>query len=298
MSIKAEQLRTFCMVAKYRSVTQAAKALGMSQPAVSRQLVHLQEAVGKQLYARTATGVELTLFGEELLAHACAVAQTLTRAQNFLQGEQREERVVVRIGLSHHLVPAYTGRILKRLRAATTSGADLHVHFTEGYSQQLVYDVTRRNLDAALVFGSDEDTPETLVARRTSEELLCLLVKPDDPLATDAYVPSNVLQGETLILPASVSWVYRRLQSYLEAVRVTPGRLIEVSGPYAVRCAVLDGLGIGVTARSFVRHEVEAKLLRTVGFEASGFVAGIQYVTREPETYTAAIRKALADLVG
>ena len=298
MSIKAEQLRTFCVVAKYRSVTQAAKVLGTSQPAVSRHLLHLQEAVGKQLYNRTASGVELTFFGEELLVHACAVAQTLAQTHDFLRGGRREERVVVHIGLSHHLVSAYTGRILQRLRAATATGADLHVHFTEGYSRQLVLEVTRRNLDAALVFGGVEEIPETFVARRISEESLCLLVKPDDPLATDAYVPSHVLEGETLILPSSVSWVYRRLQSYLEAVRVTPGRVLEVSGPYAVRCAVLDGLGIGVTARSFVRHEVEAGLLRTTEFEASGFVAGIVYVTRETETYAPAVHQALKDLVG
>lgn len=295
-TLRAEQLRIFCTIAKYRSVTLAARALDMSQPAVSRQLLHLQEAVGRTLYTRTSAGVELTYFGEELLAHACAVADTLQRAQEFVAGEQQSDRITLHLGLSHHLVGAFTSRVLKRLREATARGDDVHVHFTEGYSRQLITDVSRRVVDAAVVFGGNGDLPDSLVARRIGEEDLCLLVKPDDSLAADRYVSSQVLEGETLILPASVSWVYRRVQAYLASVGVTPGRLIEVSGPYAVRCAVLEGLGIGVTASSFVRSEVDQHLLRAVSFEAVGFVAGIYFVTRAAETYDVATRQALARL--
>jgi DNA-binding transcriptional LysR family regulator len=293
---RAEQLRAFYAVARHRSVTQAARALGLSQPAVSRQLSQLQEALGRPLYRRTATGVELTPFGESLLPHARAVSETLERVQRFLQNEH-PERVTLRVGLSHHLVTAYTVRLLRSLRAANAAGAKLSVHMSEGYSQQLLDAVAEHELDAALVLGDATGLAETLVARRVSEEPLCLLVKPDDPLAAQALVPSSALHGETLVLPASVSWLYQRLQRYLASALIAPGRVIEVSGPFAVRCAVLEGLGIGVSVRSFVQTEVDAALLRTVGFEADGFIAGVQLVTREPHTYEKGAWSALAALV-
>ncbi|ADI14368.1 LysR family transcriptional regulator [Truepera radiovictrix] len=296
MPPKAEQLRAFDAVARYRSVTQAARALGLSQPALSRQLAQLQEALGRPLYRRTATGVDLTPFGEALLPHARAVSEALERAQRFLQGEH-PERVTLRVGLSHHLVTAYTVRLLRNLRAASAAGAELSVHMSEGYSQQLLDAVAQRALDAALVLGDAQDLPDALVARRISEEPLCLLVKPDDPLAAQALVPSSALHGETLVLPASVSWLHGRLQRYLASALITPGRVIEVSGPFAVRCAVLEGLGIGVSVRSFVQAEVDAALLRTVGFEADGFIAGVQLVTRAPDTYDRAAWTALSTLV-
>ena len=68
MDISLEQYRVFYQVSRHGSITAAAKALCVSQPAVSQSLQHLEEALGCELFVRTPKGVRLTQAGE-LLDH-------------------------------------------------------------------------------------------------------------------------------------------------------------------------------------------------------------------------------------
>ena len=58
--------RTFLVIAREGSVSAAAKALSVSQPAVSQQLKNLEESFGTPLFVRTARGMKLTREGEVL----------------------------------------------------------------------------------------------------------------------------------------------------------------------------------------------------------------------------------------
>lgn len=282
----------FCTVARHGSVTRAAEALGLSQPALSRQLAALQAALGFTLYERAPYGIKVTPAGEDLLPYACAVAQTLTQAERYLANKDDLAPVMLRVGLSHHLVNSHTRQLLE---AAHREGeGSLTLHLVEGYSSPLAGEVAKRNLDAALVIGERDGFGQPLAPRRCGEEQIVLLVKPDDPLAAQAYAPLTVLRGASLFLPSSASFVYRRTRTLLARAQVTPGRLIEVSGPSAVRSAVTDGLGVGVTLRSFVRLELKAGLLKTVALEDNGFTVGIFGVSHDPETLEPATRRALA----
>src|SRR5688572_3411728 len=63
-------LRAFAMVASEGNITRAARKLQTSQPAVSKQLAELEDAVGTALLDRLPRGVSLTEAGQVLLRHA------------------------------------------------------------------------------------------------------------------------------------------------------------------------------------------------------------------------------------
>ncbi len=69
MSINCEilDLRAFLLVAETRSFHRAAEALHMSQPALSRRIQKLEQAVGSPLLERTTRSVATTAIGENLL---------------------------------------------------------------------------------------------------------------------------------------------------------------------------------------------------------------------------------------
>ena len=75
--------------------------------------------------------------------------------------------------------------------------------------------------------------------------------------------------------------MYRRVLDALQASGVQPGKSIEVSGPAAVRSAVLDGLGIGVTVESFVRPDVAAGTLRLIAINSPGTDMNVLCVRRD-----------------
>src|SRR3954466_5560764 len=70
---------TFRAVAHERSFSRAARALALTQPAVSQQVAALEKEVGAKLLAREPGGLKLTPAGETLLQHADAIARRLAR---------------------------------------------------------------------------------------------------------------------------------------------------------------------------------------------------------------------------
>jgi DNA-binding transcriptional LysR family regulator len=62
------RLRTFVEVYRQRSISAAARALDLTQPAVSQHIASLESAIGRQLFDRHTQGVSPTPAGEELAA--------------------------------------------------------------------------------------------------------------------------------------------------------------------------------------------------------------------------------------
>ena len=69
MDINLEYYRIFYYVSRHRSITLAAEALSLSQPAVSQAVKNLENALGSRLFVRTSKGVRLTTEGEVLYSY-------------------------------------------------------------------------------------------------------------------------------------------------------------------------------------------------------------------------------------
>ena len=69
MNIDYEHLKTFCMVARYKSFTQAAVELSTSQPAVTRLINSLEGQLGCKLFFRDRHTVSLTPEGQQLYSY-------------------------------------------------------------------------------------------------------------------------------------------------------------------------------------------------------------------------------------
>src|SRR5688500_18264571 len=82
--MQLQGLEVFLAVARRKSFTAAAQALGYTQSAVSRQIAVLEKELNADLFDRLARGVELTEQGRSLLPHAEAMLDRLTAAQRDL----------------------------------------------------------------------------------------------------------------------------------------------------------------------------------------------------------------------
>jgi DNA-binding transcriptional LysR family regulator len=91
------RLRVLAAVARYGSVTAAAKALNYAQPSVSHHLSRLEAETGAQLVQRSGRSVELTDAGRLLAGRAEEILGRLDAAEHELAAHvgQREERIRV-----------------------------------------------------------------------------------------------------------------------------------------------------------------------------------------------------------
>jgi LysR family transcriptional regulator, low CO2-responsive transcriptional regulator len=130
------QLNAFVLVARLGSVTAAANALGVSEPAVSQALTALRQHLGDQLVTRGPAGMTLTPGGSRLLATASQIVVLGAEAHAAVreaQGAPEQVRVVATAGIAEFvvgpLVEAFTRRFAASVEvsAGVASGGELAV---------------------------------------------------------------------------------------------------------------------------------------------------------------------------
>ena len=81
MNLSIQQLKAFKAIAKYQSITKAAEAMNMTQPAVSIQLKNLQEHFEVPLTEIIGKKIHITEFGQELADTADRIFEELGKIE-------------------------------------------------------------------------------------------------------------------------------------------------------------------------------------------------------------------------
>ena len=93
-------LRAFLATADHGSLSAAARALGLTQPTLSRQIAALESALALMLFERNGRNLTLTDAGRELLLHARDMGSAANRLALAASGQQSSLRGLVRITAS------------------------------------------------------------------------------------------------------------------------------------------------------------------------------------------------------
>jgi DNA-binding transcriptional LysR family regulator len=92
--------RTFLAVVEERSLSAAARALGLAQPTVGRHIDALEQAIGFQLFTRSPYGLAPTEAAEELRPYAEAIAATAASLLRVASAQGGAVRGTVRVSAS------------------------------------------------------------------------------------------------------------------------------------------------------------------------------------------------------
>lgn len=146
--MQLESLEAFLAVARYGSITGAARALGFTQSAVSRQVATLEEQTGTRLFDRLARGVVLTDEGRCLLPHAEAVTGRLATARRDLDALRGLGAGRLRVGAFPTALAALVPRALAAFRRAHP---DVTLALAEGRTPALLEQLRSGDADVAVV---------------------------------------------------------------------------------------------------------------------------------------------------
>ncbi|MGH6859116.1 MAG: pca operon transcription factor PcaQ [Phyllobacterium sp.] len=108
--IKFRHLFTFLEVARQKSVMKAAEQLNISQPAVTKTIRELEEALGVAVFEREGRGIRITRYGEAFLKHAGASITALRQGVDSVSSERSGDGIPVRVGA----LPTVSTRIMPR----------------------------------------------------------------------------------------------------------------------------------------------------------------------------------------
>lgn len=235
------ELQAFIAVAEKSSFRAAAESLFISQPALSRRIDKLEKDLNTRLLERTTRRVSLTDSGRQLLNHAQAVMDELTRAYQGLEARATARAGKVTLScipsVANHLLPA----VLKDF-ARTHPG--VRVKVIDESAQTVLDSVVQGQADFGLSFlGSQEAELDFFPIRM---ERYVAVVPASHPLAQRKTVAWRLLENETLVSVSSSSGNRLIIDSAFAKSAKRPVIQYEINHVTGAINLVAAGLGIAI----------------------------------------------------
>ncbi len=258
MNYTLHQLKVFTVIAEKKSVTKAAEALNMTQPAVSIQLKNLQdqfdipitEVIGRKLYI-TDFGKELYIMANKILEEVANINYRTNNFKGMLSG--RIKISVVSTG--KYVMPYYLKHFVKNNPAV-----DIVMDVTN--RSKVIKSLEDNEVDFALV----SLLPESL---SVGYEILMpnklFLAAPSDMVFGDVKVHSKAIFDDVpLIYREEGSGTRFKMQQYFAKANVKPKVKLELASNEAVKQAVIAGLGCSVLSLLSLKSELKEGVIKIV----------------------------------
>ncbi|MDF2489966.1 MAG: putative transcription factor, LysR family [Pseudomonas sp.] len=263
------ELKSFHMVARLASITQAAKKLGLSQPTVTTQIRNLEAQYGVELFYRGGRRLTLSDEGAQLLPMVQQLLQQEASIEFFLRNSGQVQGTL-RIGAT---APYY---VLDMVKAFREQFSQCEVTLEIGNSQQVIEALEEYRVDLAASSQRVEDA--RLTRRVLGYDPLVLAVHRSHPLASRDRIAPSALAGHCLLMRENGSTTRTLTAELLRDAGVQPGPLLEIGSRESIREAVLRNIGVSIIAR----HEVpENPLLKVVELEGAPLIAEYLYCLKE-----------------
>ncbi len=255
LHLTLRQLRVYEAVAHHLSYSRAAKALHLTQPAVSMQIKQLEESVGLALFEQLGKKIYLTEAGKEFSRYCRNILDQLAEMENVLEEMKGIDRGKLSISVA---------------TTASHFATQLLAEFCKRYPKVSVsLDVTNREYLLNHLAQNDMDMvvmgkpPEGLDLDMTSfmENPLVIIAAVNHPLVHTPNIPLDRLQQETFLVREQGSGTRIAMERYFgeHNVKLTTGS--EMSTNEAIKQAVQAGMGLGILSLHTLSLELEAQRL-------------------------------------
>ena len=250
------QLEIIRAIAETGSFTAAGDKLHVSQSAVSRQVLLLEEELGDQIFHRVGRRVRITPAGDALLQLGNRVFQdvrdtlaTISDRQESLSGTLR---LVGGMTVCLYVFPALL-RELQRLHP------HLDLKITGASSDKCVAELRAGVADLGLL-TLPVDAPDLVGVPVVQEELL-LVTEPNHPLARQRRIVPADLTRQPFVLFESGSNTRRVLDEFFLKEHIEPRIVMETENVEIIKAMVRTGLGVGIIPYQAVAAEVAHRQL-------------------------------------
>jgi len=232
--MRLTQIEEFLAIAEAGSIRAAARARGLSQPAVTKNIRALEQELGTALIRRSAHGVELTSSGRLFLTRARIISQELQRSRHELAHSGMSRNVT--IGSAPGVAAALLPQALTRLRR---SSPDIEVRVVEAMPHASLARLRDGSVDFAMGPLLQRPAPADLVATPLIKVEIAIVVRRGHPLAKARTLGALVDQDW---MTAGLGRDSIIVDEMFRSAGLLPPR-------WAVRCESVPGL-IAIVART------------------------------------------------
>jgi DNA-binding transcriptional LysR family regulator len=260
--VQLPHLETFSKAAELGSFTGAAKALGLSQAAVSQRIQALEKTLRKSLFQRRGGRVMLTEAGQTLYTYAQRILDVHREARREITGHDAPLGGELLIASSsipgEHLLPALLSVFGQR-------HPHIRVRASVSDSLEAIAQVERGEVSLGLV-GRKVEKPH-LDYRFLASDRMVLVVPPGHVLSKRKKLTLKQLLPHPLILRESGSGLRHCFEKSLERAGRSLAELrvaLELGSNEAIKEAVLRGVGVAILSNYAVGKELRAGQLHAL----------------------------------
>ena len=257
--MNARQLEIFRTIMRDGSVTAAANSLGVSQPAASKVLHHLESQLGYKLFERIGGRLIPTMEAHLIYEDADRIFRELEVLKQLTRTIRERKLGLLRIGASPPITYSIIPQALLEFRQ---NHPTVKVHLQALPKKEVAEQLIIGDIDLALTLSSIQ--APTIRSEILSVVPLMAVMREDDPLVKLDRVTPDVLEGRSLISYDNNSSIGPQIENAFREAGYSRDLAIQLSSSVGAMPLVSGGLGValvdglvrwndfpGLTARPF-----------------------------------------------
>lgn len=259
-----KQIEAFVEVVRRGTVSRAAEALGVTQPALTARLHAVERELGQALFARSGRGVRLTDAGRVFLPHAeralLAIADGRSAVADLASGRAGKLVIGATGSVSSYVLP----KVLKRFQE---DHPRVELTVRTGHSEQVLEMVLAESVELAIVREPRHDDIDVIPLY---EDELTLVTHPSHPFARRGSARLSDVVAEGLVVFDRASSYYELTQALFVGAGAPPRMIMELDNFEAAKKMLEEGLGVALLPVVAVTRELELGQLASVPIVDAG----------------------------
>jgi DNA-binding transcriptional LysR family regulator len=254
--IKLTHLRLVAALADTGMVSAAAHAVGMTQPAASRQIAELEALLEAPLCDRLSRGVRLTPLGHALARHARSMLRHLQHAEREFADLRAGRRGVVAIGAVAGPAIEIAAPAMAQVRAAAP-GVEVDIRIDS--SVTLARELLASRLDFMIARVPDDLDPQAFESEALGVEEARVLVRRNHPLLGRGPATLADAGAYEWVMHPRGTPLHRAVDALFQGANLPlPDRFLTTTSIFLTMMLIADSDALAPVARAaarFIRHD-------------------------------------------
>ncbi|RDW15189.1 LysR family transcriptional regulator [Oceanobacillus arenosus] len=236
-----DQLYYFQMVAKHESFTKSSEELNLSQPALSRSILRLEEEIGVPLFERKSRGVVLNQYGNVFLKYTNQVLSEMKEAKQKIQDMVNPYHGVISLAFIQTLGSSFVPDLISDFQ---NEFPNIQFHLSQNISSKILKEIDDANIDIG--FCSSIDSHESLYSIPVLTEELFLIVPATHRLAGKERVNLSEVADDAFIFFKPKTALHDLIENLCNEAGFRPRKVFEGFEERTVSDLVGANLGVAV----------------------------------------------------
>lgn len=264
-NINLNLYRTFYEVAKNSSISIASKNLYVSQPAISKSIKALEDALNVKLFYRTTSGVILTPKGDNLYKYVSESLNNLKYAELVMNETDNLERGSLTIGAPSHIISFF---LLDNIYRFHDKYPNIDITIISRPSTELLNMLNNNEVDFVIDISSYKDDLTRFNVKKIKDLKHCFVMSSDFDIDNVDNIKSiSDLKDLPLILPVFNSSHRKRLNEYAKERNVTFSNVISIETSEIIYNTIKNKLGIGYILNDIVKKDINDGTMKMLNIE-------------------------------